>query len=64
MENLKQQVNDLMCEHGLLSTIQALVEYFDGKADFSNLSGDKRGENNYRKTAVILFDTLRKIDNV
>lgn len=64
MKKIDSKVSALVKEHGLLSIIQTLVENFDGQADFAHLSGDKKAENNYRKVAVILFDTLRKVDSV
>jgi hypothetical protein len=64
MEKLNQQISSLVKEHGLLSIVSALIENFDGEADFANLSGDKKSEDNYRKVAVVLFDAMRKIDGV
>ncbi len=64
MEKIEQQVSALIKEHGLLSIVQTLVTNFDRQADFAHLSGDKKTENDCRNVAVILFDALRKIDNV
>lgn len=64
MQKIEQQLASIIKDNGLSFMIQSIISHFDNEADFASLSGSKKEENECRKIAVILFETLRKIDGV
>lgn len=63
MNNLEKIMNELSRGNKIADIIQAMMGSCDYMADFAHLSNDKKREEYYRKSAVVMFDMLRKIED-